>query len=96
MTLPVALVFVMLAALPIIIVLLNTLQRRYPNGFVARYPAWLRGALGVVYVLAGIDAYAQASRVRGGLFMASGIALLALAGAEWWFRRLEKPEAVIA
>ena len=89
-------VFFMMAALPILIVLINTLDRRYPSGFVGRYPwlPWLaRLLMAAVYVAAAVEAYSRSAKVRGGLFMAAGVAVLAIAIAERWFRQLEKPDA---
>jgi hypothetical protein len=81
----------MMAALPVLIVVVNTIAKRDPAGIVARYAWLLYTGAAVVYVVAGVDAYTQSAKVSGGLLMASGIALFALAGAEFWFRRLEKP-----
>ena len=83
--------FVMVAALPIVLAVLMALHRRHPQGAIARHGGAIRAVLAVVYVAAAVEAYARSDKARGGLFMASGLALAALAAFEQWLRRGKEP-----
>jgi len=76
--------FVMMAVLAVGLVSLAAWQRRRPGTWLARW-AWLvRAVAAGPYLALGSGSYGRGERVAGGIYVASGLALLAFGAIERW------------